>query len=1210
MPAQQGLEMSTGLQGQARPIWISRFARGVFLAGVIGWSCILACMLAREASLINTQTESWGCFIASMAVLPLVYLAWNAFDSIVIRSVAIVACCCMALLGTSAVVGNFPTLSDLPLIGGNSRWRTWFNMSLIAIATCTGCYLWYFSLHAIEKSKQFASQAFQSKSEIDTKTFSQSRLADSVESVDDNLNMERRDRQKLEEALHRVEQQLQLVLSSAPIVLTSIDKDHVVERFEGQALCSVGLETGQFNGSDYFELWEEEKELSEAVRRALKGESPDPVTHTVGHTRMETFSAGLTDTSGDLNGAVAVCVDVTDREKAESILRTISHGTSRHVGTDFFESLVRHVAEALEVSCCFVAECVDHSSTQLRTLAFWNKTGLIPDFEYEFHDNNNKETDTSDEQLIFNSENIKKLFPEDFAPDDVSHDNYYAISLKDSSGQVIGHLAILNEQKIRPDISDLPAVQIFAERAAVELERNRTEEAMKDNFELLTAITDGTSDAVFVKDAAGRYMTMNRACANLLDGSRKELLGLKDADLFEEAIAEQLVEDDNRVRQSGQTTTYEEVLRIRDQELTFLTTKGPYRDARGNTIGVFGIARDVSEQKLLESALRKSEEFHRLLFDKHIDGVAVFSNHRIKYANPVMSEITGYSNAELLKMRTGELTIKEDSERLESRGKDLYGGASEYPAEYRFRKKDGGIAYVEFRSRKLDVKGQPTIISFIRDVTEDKKAERALRLTQFAVDKASAAIFWIRRDQTFLYVNDAACNSLGYPRSQLMGKNFQDVNPEYPLEQWDKFWKQVQHSRSLTVESRHVKNDGTQFPVETTFNFLKFENHQYMCVFVNDISVRKRAELAERKSHSLLRTIIEGTTDVVYLQNLENKYLLINPAGASVLERDEVNIIGRSDVELFGPEEGAKLEKENEMVVSTQKPVIRETVVNINGREHVFQTNKAPYLDADGSIVGVMAVCRDVTELKRSADKSRQLLADLAHVSRLYTMGEMASGIAHEINQPLAAIGNYTSTIDGLITDSNVISKNRLRGLLNRIEKQSYRAGEIIRHLRGLVKRSDPVRTVVDVRELVNEVVSLTSREIKLAKINLVVRLPSTVVEVEADSIQIQQVIVNLVRNAIDALLDVDSQSRELEIDLFRKNDKVELIVTDTGPGFSSEKSNDIFTAFFTTKPDGMGMGLAISRSIIESHRGRMWYSTSSAGRTRFHFTLPAAMDN
>src|SRR5882672_2271552 len=247
-------------------------------------------------------------------------------------------------------------------------------------------------------------------------------------------------------------------------------------------------------------------------------------------------------------------------------------------------------------------------------------------------------------------------------------------------------------------------------------------------------------------------------------------------------------------------------------------------------------------------------------------------------------------------------------------------------------------------------------------------------------------------------------------------------------------------------------------------------------------------------------------------------------------------------------------------------------------------------------------------ERKRAEKASRQAQADLAHVSRVTTMGELTASLAHEVNQPIAAaVTNANACIRWLARDTPDVEEARAAAV--RSAKDGMRAAEIISRIRLLFKKGGPQRELVDINEVVREMIVLLRGEATRYSISVRTELAQDVPPVLGDRVQLQQVLMNLVMNSIDAMKYVDG-TRELAIKSQRvENEQVLVSVSDTGVGLPSQRADQIFQAFFTTKPHGTGMGLRISRSIVESHGGRLWAGDNSPRGASFHLTLTTKVE-
>ncbi len=251
-----------------------------------------------------------------------------------------------------------------------------------------------------------------------------------------------------------------------------------------------------------------------------------------------------------------------------------------------------------------------------------------------------------------------------------------------------------------------------------------------------------------------------------------------------------------------------------------------------------------------------------------------------------------------------------------------------------------------------------------------------------------------------------------------------------------------------------------------------------------------------------------------------------------------------------------------------------------------------------------MIACEDITEQKRAEEALRQAQADLAYVSRATTMGELTASLAHEVNQPItAAVTNANTCVRWLAGDTPNIEEARDAAM--RSAKDGTRAAEIISRIRLLFKKGTPERKLVDVNEVIREMIVLLRGEATRYSISVRTELGADLPQVMGDRVQLQQVMMNLIMNSIDAIKDL-GETRELAIKSQRaENEQLLVTVSDTGVGLPGQQADEIFNAFFTTKLQGTGLGLSISRSIVESHGGRLWAAGNTPRGASFYFTLP-----
>jgi len=267
----------------------------------------------------------------------------------------------------------------------------------------------------------------------------------------------------------------------------------------------------------------------------------------------------------------------------------------------------------------------------------------------------------------------------------------------------------------------------------------------------------------------------------------------------------------------------------------------------------------------------------------------------------------------------------------------------------------------------------------------------------------------------------------------------------------------------------------------------------------------------------------------------------------------------------------------------------------------------AVFLVAALLITGLMEIKRRVEESRNRAEEAlRQAQADLAQVNRVTTMGELTASLAHEVNQPIAAaVTDANTCLRWLTRDQPDVEE--AREAASRVVKDAVRASEIINRIRSLFKKGAPHRELVDVNEVIRGMIGLLRSEATRYSISMRAELSEDLPQIMGDRVQLQQVLMNLMINGIEAMKNVDGP-RKLAVRSQRAEDEQLMVtVSDTGAGLPPQQADQIFNAFFTTKPDGTGMGLRISRSIVESHGGRLWAADNSPRGASFHLTLPKA---
>jgi PAS domain S-box-containing protein len=368
-----------------------------------------------------------------------------------------------------------------------------------------------------------------------------------------------------------------------------------------------------------------------------------------------------------------------------------------------------------------------------------------------------------------------------------------------------------------------------------------------------------------------------------------------------------------------------------------------------------------------------------------------------------------------------------------------------------------------------------------------------------------------------------------------------------------------------------------------------------------DITERKRAEQATR----LLAAIVESSHDAIVSKSLNGVITSWNKGAERLFGYAAEEAVGQNITLIIPPERRYEERAIVEQLTRGERIDHFETVrMRKDGSLLDVSLTISPMKDASGRVVGASKLARDITERKRAEEALRQAQTDLAHASRLTTMGEFTASLAHEVKQPIAAIVTEADTCARWITRDEP-DLNKAREAAWRIVKDAKRASEIINRVRLLFKKGTPQRESVDVNEIAREMIVLLGDEASRHSISIRTELAEDLPYVIGDRVQLQQVLMNLIVNGVEAMHDVD-RPRVLTIKSQpAQNNELLLSVSDTGMGLPRHQADEIFNAFFTTKTHGTGMGLRISRSIVESHGGRLWAAANSPRGATFCFTLP-----
>ena len=378
------------------------------------------------------------------------------------------------------------------------------------------------------------------------------------------------------------------------------------------------------------------------------------------------------------------------------------------------------------------------------------------------------------------------------------------------------------------------------------------------------------------------------------------------------------------------------------------------------------------------------------------------------------------------------------------------------------------------------------------------------------------------------------------------------------------------------------------------------------------ISRTLAAERALRQQMAFRTAMENSLITGLRARDLEGRVTYVNRAFCEIVGLPAQELVGKKPpMPYWAPEVMADYEERFASVLSGNVTPQFETVFQRpDGVRVPVLVYEAPLVDADGRQTGWMSSIQDITDRKRAEELNRQQQEKLETSARLATMGEMSSMLAHELNQPLAAISSYTAGALNVLERSGKagepVNAGMLRHALEQARQQAQRAGQIIRSVHEFVKKREPRREPVTIPSVVEGVRALVELQARQAGVILRVELPPQLPKVEADRVMLEQVLLNLTRNAIEAMVDTRLDQRVLRIGAAHADGMVSVSVIDRGHGIAPEVAAGLFSPFYSTKLDGMGMGLSICRTAIEFHGGTLSHAPNPGGGTIFTFSLPA----
>ena len=739
---------------------------------------------------------------------------------------------------------------------------------------------------------------------------------------------------------------------------------------------------------------------------------------------------------------------------------------------------------------------------------------------------------------------------------------------------------------------------------------------------------EASADAFYVKDIQGRYLLFNKEAARITGRQPEEVLGEDDYFLFPDDEAKTVMAGDRKVMEDGVVTTYEEVVQTVDGRKTYLSTKGPLFDDHGNVVGLFGIARDVTEHRKAEDGLRASEIRYRALVDLGPDAIIVNVGGKYAFANPAAARLFGVDSPQELVGRDAINMIHLDyRELVVERSSQALAGATLPPQEIKLLRLDGSPVEVESIGVRVVFGGEPAVQVVYRDITERKQAEADLRESHDLLANLALLVPGVIY-QYRLYPDGRSA----FPYSSPGMNDIYEVTPEEVREDATPVFGRLHPddysyvADAIAESARTLNTFHCEFRVVLPRQGLRWRWSQAQPVrmedggtlwhgIISDITEHKISEEALRASEATMHYIIKHDPSAIAVYDRDLRYLAVSDRYVEDYDIDGENIVGKSHYEVF-PEIPQKWRDVHQRALAGA--IEREkddSFLRLDGSLTYNSWECRPWYGPDGSIGGIITYTEVTTERIEALEALRQAEEHLHQSQKMEAVGQLAGGIAHDFNNLLTAILGYSQLI--LANGSSTVDE--VRPEVEEIKLAGERARALIQQILAFSRRQALRPQVISLDRVVRGIEPLLRRSIG-EDIDLQIIESPSLASVEVDPHQFEQVVMNLVLNARDAMpsggrITVETANAELDDEFCRTHagatpgSHVMLRVSDTGVGMDAHVQEHLFEPFFTTKAPGAGTGLGLATvyGIVKQSNGSIFVTSEPRRGSDFTIYLPRA---
>jgi len=744
----------------------------------------------------------------------------------------------------------------------------------------------------------------------------------------------------------------------------------------------------------------------------------------------------------------------------------------------------------------------------------------------------------------------------------------------------------------------------------------------RDLAHISTRLLDSVEGcAIFMVDSDGRIITWNAESERIQGYTASEIFGRHCSLLYtQEAIDHGVPEADLlTAAKEGRHLAEGWLLRKGGSRFWASVITKPILDQDGTLFGFSKVVRDLTERK-------RSDEASKLQMGivQHMPALAsIFSpDGTVDFVNHQWSEYTGLTQEFLQSSPEAWMEAVHAEDRAAASTIFWHGLRSRqaFAMEIRFRRaRDGTHRWHLTRGVPLrDESGK--VVKFVRtstDIEELKQAQEAWRKaeerTRLIVESALDAVVAMDADGMITDWNRQAEQVFGWTRSEALGRRMSEtiIPSQYRLSHENGLRRFFNTGQGRVVNQRieitALRRDGSEFPVELTVTPLKSGDSWTFSAFIRDISDRKRSEEQLRASELSLRTMIETIPGMLWSATPDGALDYCNARVLDYTGLPQEQMKGAGWMKTIHPDDANRMARAWALCVENGDHFQFEfrCLRASDGMYRWCVSSALPLRAPGGRILKWYGTVVDFHDRMQAEEDLRITQAELAHVNRVMTMGELTASIAHEVNQPLAAIIASGDSCTAWLA-SEPPNLDKARAAASRMIQAATQASETVQRVRAMFKKIPSVATSVHMNELIEETISFVHHEAQRKNVSLRADLGAGLPRVGGDRVQLEQVILNLMMNGIESMASLDRQPKQILIRSALPNPGELLVsVADTGPGIDAEHANLLFAPFFTTKPQGIGIGLPICRSIIEAHGGRLWAENNESGGAVFHFMLP-----